>query len=445
MPRAGPAGADPPPSARAAPLAIILALSFISSLGTGIVTTGIYFIAENAYGFTKGQNYALALANGIMYIAGAAAAGRLLRWLRGRGVSTRAALAAVLLLLAALCGIPLLAGAGGGAGVTEGAEGMAGTFGPAGASHAPIWLLVILYSPLTGILWPVIESYLSGGRSGTRLRSALGRFNITWASALVIGLILIGPSAKAHAPELIAALGIIHIASLALLIPLGREPGRHLDEHHDPHPLVYTQLLTTFRILLPASYLVLTALNPYLPRLLARLGYAADWRAPLAATWTAARVVTFLTLERWHGWHGRWAPAGVGVAGLIGGFALAVMSPALGRAGPATVLIGLFIFGVGMAVIYTAALYYALEVGKAEVDAGGTHEALIGLGYTIGPLCGLAGIAAGRAGAIPPTDSAFDTTVLAMVAAAAIAAAAFAGYRSWRVARGNGTGRRASN
>jgi hypothetical protein len=33
-----------------------------------------------------------------------------------------------------------------------------------------------------------------------------------------------------------------------------------------------------------------------------------------------------------------------------------------------------------------------MEVGKAQVDAGGTHEALIGAGYTLGPLCGIAAV-----------------------------------------------------
>jgi hypothetical protein len=50
-----------------------------------------------------------------------------------------------------------------------------------------------------------------------------------------------------------------------------------------------------------------------------------------------------------------------------------------------------------MGVVYYAALYYAMSVGRAEVDAGGTHEALIGVGYTIGPLASLGGLRAGAA------------------------------------------------
>ena len=48
--------------------------------------------------------------------------------------------------------------------------------------------------------------------------------------------------------------------------------------------------------------------------------------------------------------------------------------------------------GVGMGAVYYAALYYGLAVGHADVDAGGTHEGLIGVGYCLGPLVALAGV-----------------------------------------------------
>jgi hypothetical protein len=50
-----------------------------------------------------------------------------------------------------------------------------------------------------------------------------------------------------------------------------------------------------------------------------------------------------------------------------------------------------------MGMVYFSALYYAMSVGHAQVDAGGTHEALIGSGYTIGPLAVLGGLALGGA------------------------------------------------
>ena len=96
---------------------------------------------------------------------------------------------------------------------------------------------------------------------------------------------------------------------------------------------------------------------------------------------------------------------------------------------------GLVALGIGMATIYSGALYYALVVGQAEVEAGGTHEALIGVGYTVGPLCGLLAIGAADAELIPATDAAFEVAVLTLVGAIAVAAACYAGWRSYRIVR----------
>jgi hypothetical protein len=55
------------------------------------------------------------------------------------------------------------------------------------------------------------------------------------------------------------------------------------------------------------------------------------------------------------------------------------------------VLCGEALFGVASGGAYHAALFYALLAKNASVDAGGAHEGLIGLGFALGPLTGLAG------------------------------------------------------
>jgi hypothetical protein len=84
---------------------------------------------------------------------------------------------------------------------------------------------------------------------------------------------------------------------------------------------------------------------------------------------------------------------------MILGFALAMLAPTLGtpnaeglnQVGVTLLVAGLSLAGIGIAVTYYGALYYAMAVGNADVDAGGKHEALIGVGYMVGPLCGLFG------------------------------------------------------
>ncbi len=98
-------------------------------------------------------------------------------------------------------------------------------------------------------------------------------------------------------------------------------------------------------------------------------------------------------------------------------------------------LAGLASLGVGLGVVYYAALYYAMAVGRAQVEAGGTHEGLIGAGYTIGPLAGLAGTAiAGGVGIVG--------AVWGLVGLAGIPA--IRPYREARRGRRRGRGRRGS-
>jgi MFS family permease len=396
----------------ASPLPALFALSFLCSVGTGIVTSGVYFLTTGAYRFSTYQNYALGFFQGLTYVAAAMVAGKVVRLVRRRlGVSSRTILAVIISMLGLLCFIPLAAWR-----ETESPPAW------------PIWVMVLLYSPLTGFLWPLVENYVSGGRSGGNLRRALGMWNLFWSSALVVGFLLMGPLVgKRGAPgllsaqELIAALGGLHLVTTLLLFKFRREPGRHIHEHHEPHPPVYRELLGTFRILLPTSYFVLTALQPYMPRALGSLDIPVEWLAPFAGVWHLARVLTFFALDRWHGWHGRWMMAVASIALLIGGFAATVLGPRIpvGSAALVVAIGGLVAFGMGMATTYTAALYYAMEVGQSDIDAGGTHESLIGLGYTVGPAAGLVAAFAVRPDA---PEGRFEWSVVVLVGALSLIA-----------------------
>lgn len=404
--------------------------TFLNSLGGGVVTTGFSFLSESAYGFTPGQNYWLGLAQGVTYIVGALGVGPVMaaamrRW---SGVTPRRALGLLTVALAVLCVLPwLIASAGVG-------------------SSWPFWLLVTGYSALTGVLWPVTESYLSGGRSGPGLRSATGMFNVVWSSALVVSYWMMGPLLGSHALLVIVGVGAVHLASIGLLGSFSAHPAEHVHEEHGPTPEVYPRLLAVFRLQLPTSYLVYSALTPFLPLACVQLDVSADWKTPLVSVWLASRVLTFAVFQRWHGWHGRWATTLVGSVLLLGGFGVAVLSTlaasrwGFGRSGGLVALtLGLAVFGVGMGVIYSAAIYYALAVGRAEVDAGGKHEALIGAGYGGGPVCGLAAIAAANAGWIAPgtalgpiTGGQFQVLMLLLVAAVASGVVALSLWRARR-------------
>ncbi len=393
--------------ARTLPLWAVLTFTFANSIGTGVVTNGIVFMTKHGYGFSDQKNYALGILLGVTYIAGALGAQPLIRLLRSLhpAISTRAILATMMVVMALLCTVPLAArwAAGGASGGTH-------------RSAWPVWVIVTLYSPLTGVLWPLVESYLSGGRSGAKLRSAVGRFNVVWSTAIVVAYVGISRFVESQPEMTIFTLGGVHLLCLLLLARFPSEPAAHGSEDHEPHPPIYSKLLVTFRLLLPLSYVLSSALVPYLPGALTALNVSTRLQAMFATCWLLPRVVTFAVLDRWHGWHGRWFPAISGGLTLLLGFTLAVLAKSAGS----LVLLagGLAVFGVGMAVVYSGALYYALEVGQAEVQAGGKHEALIGVGYTVGPaIFVLAGLLV-RNGVAGPVG--FEGVVLSIVGVIAL-------------------------
>ncbi len=94
-----------------------------------------------------------------------------------------------------------------------------------------------------------------------------------------------------------------------------------------------------------------------------------------------------------------------------------------------TLFAGLVIFGSGMGIAYYAALYYAMAVGRAEFDAAGTHEALIGTGYSVGPAAGLLAISFSH------SDATANPTPMIVIVFSIIIAAGCALWLIWRKAR----------
>jgi hypothetical protein len=399
---------------RPTPLWAAQVFTFLCSMGTGLVTNGIFYLTESAYGFGRMDNLWLMCAMGVTYIVGAKGASGIVGVLRRAfpRLSSRGFLAWLMLAMGALVLLPAL---------------VTGGRGPDGSVRGSwvVWTVVLAYSPMTGVLWPMVEAFLSGGRSGRGLRSAIGSWNAVWSGAIVaayLGLALV----KSNPGVAFLGLSGVHVVSAVLLMSFPAEPAPHVAEHHEPHPAVYEELLVVFRMLLPLSYFVLSAINPILPALMGSIGVPEAWKPVVGTAWLAPRVVTFLVMGRWHGWHGTWGSPLAGAAMVLVGFAMAVLSPLTGS-GPAPIAMmvgGLGLFGVGLAVIYSGAIYYAMEVGKAEVDAGGTHEALIGLGYTLGPSVGLA--AGGLVAAHAIGDRWFEVFVVVVVSVVALGVTAYA-------------------
>lgn len=348
------------------PLWPALTLTFANSLGSAVAAGGLYFVAESRFGWSERENLLLAIVYGVTYTVGAFMSGAIIRLAerRSNALTPRALFLFISLLMAGASFLPPIFG-----------------------ESWTLWVFQAVYAPLSGLMWPLVEAYLASGRSGARLRNAMGRFNISWATAIVACLWLIAPLIERAPLTTLTALGVIHLAGIVLIARLPERPRAHGEATvPDPvdDPVRARRLLTTFRVLLFASFVLFAALSPRLPDRLRELSVPTDWRTPLVSVWATARVVVFILLERWHGWHGRWRTVAWSGCSLVIGFVLAMFAPSLGLT-----TLGLALFGIGFGGAYTAALYYAMLVGNSDVDAGGKHEGIIGLGYTLGPLIAL--------------------------------------------------------
>lgn len=353
-----------------------LALTFLASIATAIMWNGLGFVAKNDYGFQEWETFLLFAANGLVYASAAVLSGRILRRI-ARFASPRTVLAIVLI-----------------------AQGLAAPLVGLVDGEWALWATSFLFSICSAGLWSIVESYMSAGRHGHSMRSTIGWWNVTWMSANAIGLasmaLFIGNDVGDEGGRWsIGALGPVCLLAAAMLFWYPKHPAAHETTEDGVVGINYSNMLKTCRVLLPVSYVFIGALSSLMPYKLDSLGIEPALETPLTATWLVIRVLVVAGMWRLLFWHGRWSSLALAGVLMLTGFGLIAMGPNI-----ASVLIGLSLVGAGQGMTYYSAIYYALAVGNAEVDAAGTHESLIGLGYAAGPAFGLIGITLGGGAAV---------------------------------------------
>ncbi len=344
-------------------LVALFIVTFLESLGGTLIQRGVYFYAHENLGFSQNQNLWLAFGFGVAYIVGA---------LTSHGAAQR--LGERRLLLACLLGLLAL-------------HGLLALY------RAP-WLIVsavLATAALQGLKWPVVESYVSAGRSPRQLLPLLGRYNVTWATAGFVAMGVTGLILGTRIPALFFWIpALLNVVCLLLSLSLPAAPV-HLDHAHPERPApaeldAIRALLGSARWSMTGSYALLYVVAPLMPTLLAGLALPVTLATPVASILDAVRVVAFGVFGALSGWHGKRLPLWLTMGALPIAFLLIVLGNSL-----PLVIMGEILFGIAAGFSYTAALYYALVADNASVDAGGAHEGLIGIGLGLGPLSGLAG------------------------------------------------------
>lgn len=342
------------------PLRALLWLTFLESFGTILLERGVYFYTHDVLAFTERENLWLAFAFGVTYVVGALGSHT-----AAERFGEKRLLISSLLALLVVHGLLTL---------------------------QPSTTLLVLSFPVIGLLqgvkWPVVESYVSAGRTPHELVRLLARYNVTWALAVPLAMVSSGPLIALGPSVLFAVAAVLNVAAALCAIPLAAKP-LHLDHAHPERPSArelsrFSALLVSARFCMLLSYSLLFLLAPLMPGLFERLGLELSRATAAAGFLDVARVGCFALLGVWVGWRGRAAPLLLGILVLPVSFALILFGNNL-----LLVLLGELLYGLAAGFSYTAALYYALVVKNASVDAGGAHEGLIGLGFALGPLAGI--------------------------------------------------------
>ncbi len=379
----------------------MLLVTALGSVSGGVFWTGVFFLTREHYGFSPAENLVLALVMGTGYALVARSAGRIGAAFARFGVRRLVAL-----------------GLGGWA-----LSSALPAFVP---TSLGISLGAVLGASIPGVIWPVVESFLGGGRHGPELRRVLGPFNLTWTLSTAAPLLVFPWLTRLHPLGPLLLCAATNLAALFALRLLPLRPAPPHPEHAEAAVgAEYPALLVASRWLLPVSYLLLSTLSPILPHRLSHLGLTVD-AALVAATWMVARFLTLGVMTFLPFWHGRWGALVAAGAALMAGVALTLLGGSL-----VLVVLGLALFGAGLGVTYFCSIYYSLAVGHAAVEAGGGFEALIGVGYMVGPLVGLCGRA------LPGGSAGVGTVVLAWVVAVAGGSFAARPYFAARRARGS--------
>jgi hypothetical protein len=369
---------------RPAPLAAILGTTFFGSVSGGAFWAGLFFVTARHYHFSPTRNLVLAASMGALSSVAS--------WLSGRIAARfppRSVVLTAFALWAAVALLPVLFP----------------------RSEPALWGAAFVASVTSAIIWPIVESYVSAGRHGPDMRSAIGWFNVVWTPATAIPLFVMPAVARLGLTWCLGLTGVINLLAFVAALGLPRQPVAHQAEAAraalGPE---YRALARSTSWSLTLSYVISTAIAPILPFRLAAVGVGGS-SSMVAGLWMAARFVTFFAMWRTAFWHGRWGTSVAGGVAVVVGFASILLAKSV-----VGLVLGLVLFGVGMGLIYYAALYYSLAVGHAAVDAGGTFEALIGLGSCVGPLLGSAGELLGGAAHAGAATLAVTAVILALAA-----------------------------
>lgn len=347
----------------------------MASIGGTLLSIGIFFFMKDRFGWQSPQNFLLAAAQGVVYVPAALSAG----WIAHR-LNPRRALIGIytVLLLLALA-----------------AWGSSVAFNSAGLVAAAL----LAFTFVIGLSWPMLEGLVAAGDAhGMARRVAV--YNVVWPSVGWVAIAIEGAVIRYFTPGMFLIPAAMAMGSAVVLLvtrgaALGEAPAGTVAHAHPEPELLRSRTLALWlsRTALPATYVVIYGLMPMMPFLPVMQKLPTTTQTVLGSVWLFTRLAAFVLLAMSAWWHTRprallWAA----VIMLVAFFGM-TLRPTAGQS-PTIDLIAMVgwqaVLGLALGMIYSASLYFGMVLSEGSTEHGGYHEALIGLGWILGPAAGAA-------------------------------------------------------
>jgi len=335
----------------------------LNSFGTVLYFTYLYFLLHGKYGFGDMANLAVAALLGLIYAVAA--------WQGGKFGQRHGHFAALKLGFGLMAASYLV------------------------ASQLPTAAGQILGAALVSVgmcfTWPVLEALISEGETPAHIPHAVGIYNITWAwtnaVALFIGGTLIEKFGYACIYWLPFGIALMQLALTFWLekiqVPPAKGGSAPPPDPNRPSPARAKNFRQLAWLANPFAYIAINTLIAVLPGVAAKFHLTPMFAGFACSLWGFTRLLTFIALWRWPGWHYRFGWLAAAYALLTVSFALILIAPVL-----AVVLAAQVFFGAAIGLIYYSSLFYSMDASDTKSEHGGIHEAAIGLGNCLGPAAG---------------------------------------------------------
>ncbi|MCC7008310.1 MAG: MFS transporter [Acidobacteria bacterium] len=350
-----------------------LALVAAAAIATSYYFNYLFFFLHDRFGFENRENLAVAALHGAIYIVASWQAGRFAER-RGFHLSLRIGFTGLLVCM------------------------LIGPF----VTRA--WLEIALlacYSTSVCFLWPAIEALITEHEPPARVPHMVGLYNCTWSTASAVAYFtggglydwlgkgaLFGIPAAVFTAQLGATIWLDrqaqHVVVPAAAAP---DPTPHPDPRAYRQPVPPAVFLKLGWVANPFSYVAIYTLLATMPSIAERFGLSPARAGLVCSVWLFGRLVAFVALWNWTGWHYRFRFLVGGFATLAVSFVTILLAPAVWM-----LVVAQITFGLSCGLMYYSSLFYSMDVGEAKAEHGGFHEAAIGVGIFAGPALGSASL-----------------------------------------------------